>query len=90
MPSVKEMGFQRFFAPLPSAKNRHEAAQQEQAATLTSGASVGYLAPSSMKIKGQRALTSHGMSIQACNQGQKRQMGGDSTVPLAVCRPRDS
>lgn len=55
--SAKEMGFQHFFAPLPSAKHRHEAAQQYQVVTLICGGSVGYLALSNMQIKAQKAIT---------------------------------
>ena len=87
--SAEEMGFQHLFAPLSSAKRRHEAAQQEQAVALTCGGSMGYLALSNMKIQTPKAITSCGVSIQACNQGQKQQLGGDSSVPFAVCGPWD-
>jgi len=76
--SAKEMGFQHIFAPLSSAKHRHEAAQH-----LTCGGLMGYLALSNTKIQAPKAITSLGASIQACNQEQKLQRGGDSSAPLA-------
>lgn len=51
--------------------------------------SVGYLALSNVKMKAPKAITSHGVSIQAFNQGQKLQLEGDGAVPPVVCRPWD-